>query len=168
MEETQIPSKCELQADAARLRRRHHRWRRSSRSQDLYAYLLSVYRLFGRWRKQDIEEQAARRLMALSGIAARRRRHPMRAIFDATSDADRKIKSRWVRALRYAWSERRRCRGLKQCLEANGGVAGCAGRWAELRAATQTPPGFVRLGGECFPKVPFLVDVRLLDEHGRW
>jgi hypothetical protein len=127
-----------------------------------------VYRLFRRWRKQDFEEQAARRVLALTGIAARRRRHTMRAIIDATSDADRKTKSRWVRALRYAWSERRCYRRLRQCLEANGGIAGCARNWAERRAATKTPPGFVRLGGEWAPKVPFFVDTRLLDEHGRW
>jgi hypothetical protein len=165
---SRIPSKFELKAAAWKLQRLHRRWRRSLRADNLYAYLLAVYRLFGQWRKADVAEQAARRLLKLAGIAASRRRHSMRAIIDATSGADRKTKSRWVRALRYACSERRCYRGLRQCLEANGGIAGCARNWAERRAATKTPPGFVRLGGEWAPKVPFFVDVRLLDEHGRW
>ena len=168
MRTSRIPPKHELNADAAGLRHRHHRWRRSRRSKDLYAYLLSVYQLWQQWREADATEQAARRLLALAEIPASQRRHPLRAIIDSTSDADRKTKSRWTRALRFAWSERRRCRGLKKCLEANGGVAGCARRWAELRAVTRAPPGFVRLGGERAPKVPFFVDVRLLDERGRW
>jgi hypothetical protein len=169
MQETQIPSKYELQADARQLRGRHQRWRQSHRPEHLYAYLLSVYRLFRRWQNADVADRAARQLLTSTGISTNRRRHPLRAIIDVTSDADRRTKSRWTRALRYAWRERRRCRGLKQCLEANGGVAGCARSWAELRAARRTPPGFVRVGGEGrFPEVPFFVDVRLLDEHGRW
>lgn len=93
----------------------------------------------------------------------------MRAIIDATSNADRKTKSRWTRALRYAWSERRRCKTFKKCLRCNGGIAGCAQKWADMRAAVRTPNGFVRLGGEDrVPRIPFFVDIRFFDESGSW
>jgi hypothetical protein len=126
-----------------------------------------VYRLFRRWRKNDVAEQAVGELATLMNLS-KRRRHSVRVIIDASSDADRRTKSRWSLSLRFAWRERRRYRDLVHCLNENGGVAGCARLWAEARVATVMAPRFVRLGGGWAPKVPFLVDVRLLDEHGRW
>ena len=55
------------------------------------------------------------------------------------------------------------------CLQANGGVAGCAEKWADIQAEKRTPVGFVRIGGEDrFPKIPFFVGIELLDQHGDW
>jgi hypothetical protein len=55
----------------------------------------------------------------------------------AISTADNKTKSPWIRALRYAWRERREWRCLKAFLQKNGGPAGCAARFAVIKAATE-------------------------------
>jgi hypothetical protein len=172
MKRTQIPSKIELQAAARKLQRMHRRWRRSHQTGDLYSYLSGVYRLFRRWQNDDVAARAARRLLVLSGIAASRRRHPLRAIIDVSSGVDRKMKSRWTRALRYYVCLKRKhsgIGGLMQCLRANGGVAGAAQKWADAHAVMRTPPGFVRVGGENrVPKIPFFIHVDLIDECRAW
>jgi hypothetical protein len=48
----------------------------------------------------------------------------------------------------------------------NGGIAGCAGKWAEQNAWKRTPKGCVRIGGNHFPLVPLFVDLKLLDRYG--
>ena len=42
-----------------------------------------------------------------SNVDGKHHTHPIRVIIDATSTADNKTQSRWTRALRYAWRERR-------------------------------------------------------------
>ena len=117
-------------------------------------------------------QRGGRRLLVLSGIAVSRRRHPLRAIIDATSDADRKTKSRFTRAVHYfAWFKRKNggARGLVHFMKTNGGVAGAAQKWADTHAVMRTPPGFVRVEGENrVPKIPFLVHVDLVDEYRNW
>jgi hypothetical protein len=68
------------------------------------------------------------RLITARGI------HLIRIIIDATSRADKKTKSRWTRALRYAWHERREWKHLATFFEEFGGPAGCAARFAALKA----------------------------------
>ena len=64
----------------------------------------------------------------------------IRHIIDQTCDADRKTKSRWARALRFAWS--RHCDGLQleRFLKKNGGPAGCAVRWTKGNPVRQRSP----------------------------
>jgi hypothetical protein len=66
----------------------------------------------------------------LFGLRKQTGTHPIRVIIDATSTADNKTKSRWTRALRYAWRERRAWTELNGFLQENGGPAGCAERFA--------------------------------------
>jgi hypothetical protein len=47
-------------------------------------------------------------------------------------------------------------------------VSGCASKWAEQNAWKRTPKGFVRMGGNNFPLVPMVVDVKLLDRYGNF
>jgi hypothetical protein len=67
------------------------------------------------------------------GLRERKRIHLIRMIIDATSRADNKTKSRWTRALRYAWHERREWKRLATFLQEHGGPAGCAARFAALK-----------------------------------
>ena len=108
-------------------------------------------------------------LAKLAGLKHQPNRHPLRILVDVASSADRKSKSRWTQALRFAWRERSNWKDPTECLRANGGVAGCAQKFADLQAEMRTPPGLVRLGGEDrFPKIPFFVGVELLDRYGDW
>jgi hypothetical protein len=112
-----------------------------------------------------VRGRAVARLTKLANLQDRIGRHPIRTLIDATSKADRRSKSRWTQALRYAWRERGKWSSLTRCLNANGGIAGCASKWADLQAANRTPPGYVRIGGECEPKVPLLVSADLVDQY---
>jgi hypothetical protein len=101
----------------------------------------------------------------LAGIAYRTGHHPIRTIINATTKSDRRSKSRWTQALRYSWRERGRWPSVTRCLDANGGIAGCASKWADQQSWKRTPPGYVRVGGEDrVPKIPFLVGVDMLDD----
>jgi hypothetical protein len=61
-----------------------------------------------------------------------------RLIIDATSTADIKTKSRWTRALRYAWRERSAWTDLEAFLRKNGGPAGCATQFAAITKKNQS------------------------------
>ena len=131
----------------------------------LYRFLQSVWNLYVQCKQAGVARTATNRISKLSGLRHQPDRHPIRIVIDATSTADRKSKSRWTQALRYAWRERSKWGGLEQCLRANGGVAGCAQKFADLQVAMRTPPGCVRVGGEDrVPLIPLFVGVELLDK----
>ena len=58
---------------------------------------------------------------------------------DAISTADIKARSRWSRALRYAWRERKAWTDLKSFLRENGGPAGCAAEFAAVHPKARYP-----------------------------
>ncbi len=154
-------------AAVALLRKRERSWRKSGRKKDLYRFLNTVSVLYAAWRKADVAASAAHRLVLIAGAKRRKGRHPIRTIIDAVSRADRRTESRWTRALRFAWRERRNYEDLQDCLRSNGGIAGCADKWAELRAEMRTPPGFVRVGGEHrVPLIPLFLGVEMLTPPG--
>jgi hypothetical protein len=133
------------------------RWRKTGSKRALVRYLAAVFDLYSGWKRAGVLPMAVARIAKLAALHDRTGRHPMRLIIEATSKADRRSKSRWTQALRYAWRERVRWPTLLRCLEANGGIAGCASKWADLQAEGRTPPGYVRVGGEAFPRVPLFV-----------
>jgi hypothetical protein len=72
-----------------------------------YDYLAAVFELYARLRRTKQAKKAATLIAKLFGLRNQKRTHPIRVILDATSTTDDKTKSRWSRALRYAWRERR-------------------------------------------------------------
>ena len=99
-----------------------------------YDYLAAVFELYIRLRRRYQARPAARRITKLFGLRNQKRAHPMRVIIDATSTADVKTRSRWSRALRYAWRERKTWTDLDAFLRENGGPAGCADQFAAINA----------------------------------
>src|SRR6266568_4592761 len=100
---------------ARRLKRNIHRLRTlgercfPSRSDcDLLIYLSFVHNTYAGLRRRNWARQGAKVLTPLYKLPARRDRHPIRAIIDASSlpEADAKAKSRATQALRYAWRQR--------------------------------------------------------------
>jgi hypothetical protein len=106
-----------------------------------YGYLARAYKLYERLRRNSEANKGARRIRILCGLPTNRSMHPLRTILDATSSADQKAKSRWTRALRFAWHERRRWKKFEKFLRQNGGPAGCADEFAALHA--KPPKGFI-------------------------
>jgi hypothetical protein len=71
-----------------------------------YEYLAAVFAFYELLRRNNEAKQSARRIAELFGIRKQKRTHSIRVLIDATSSADEKTKSRWSRALRYAWHDR--------------------------------------------------------------
>jgi hypothetical protein len=104
-----------------------------------YDYLAGVFELYVQLRRRNQAKPAAQRIAKLFGLRKPNRTHCIRAILDATSTADLKTKSRWTRALRYAWRERRTWTGLGSFLRDNGGPAGCADQFAAINPRGKYP-----------------------------
>jgi hypothetical protein len=103
-----------------------------------YDYLAAVFELYGQLRRRKQAKPSARRVGKLFGLRKQNRTHPIRVIIDATSTTDLKTKSRWSRALRYAWHERGKWTDLDAFLRENGGPAGCAGQFAAIRKKSRS------------------------------
>jgi hypothetical protein len=63
-------------------------------------------------RRRNQAKPSAKRIAKLFGLRTQNRTHPIRIIIDVTSTGDIKTRSRWSRALRYAWRERKMWRDL--------------------------------------------------------
>jgi hypothetical protein len=101
-----------------------------------YDYLAAVFELYVQLKRTKHAKKAARLIAKLFGLRNHKRSHPIRVIIDATSTADIKTKSRWSRALRYTWRERKTWIDLGSFWE-NGGPAGCARQFAAIRKKDQ-------------------------------
>jgi hypothetical protein len=111
-----------------------------------YEYLAAVFDLYVQLRRRNQAKPSARRMAKLFGLRTGKRTHSIRTIIDATSTADIKSRSRWTRALRYAWRERKTWKDLGSFLRENGGPAGCATQFAAIRKNDQ-PYIFYRSAG---------------------
>jgi hypothetical protein len=90
-----------------------------------YDYLAAVFELYVRLSRTKRAKKAATRVAKLFGLRKQNHTHCIRVIIDATSTADIKSRSRWTRALKYAWRERRTWKDLGSFLRENGGPAAC-------------------------------------------
>ena len=104
-----------------------------------YDYLAAVFDLYVQPRRRKQAKHLARRIAKLFGLRKSNRTHPIRTIIDATSTADIKTESRWTRALKYAWRERKTWTDLKSFLRENGGPAGCADQFAAIHPKARYP-----------------------------
>jgi hypothetical protein len=104
-----------------------------------YNYLAAVFEFYVQLRRTKQAKQAAGLIAKLFQLRKLKRIQPIRVIIDATSTADNKMKSRWTRALRYAWRERKRWTDLKIFLQENGGPAGCAEQFAAINPKRKHP-----------------------------
>ena len=104
-----------------------------------YDYLAAVFELYVQLRRRNQAKPSARRIAKFFGFRSQKRTHPIRVIIDATSTADVKTRSRWSRALRYAWRERKRWKHFASFLRENGGPAGCARQFAAVHPKARYP-----------------------------
>jgi hypothetical protein len=112
----------------------------ASRSRfSFYDYLAAVFELYVQLRRTKQAKSSARRISKLFGLRKSNRTHPIRTIIDATSTAHIKTESRWTRALKYAWRERKTWKDFAAFLRENGGPAGCAARFAAVHPKGRYP-----------------------------
>jgi hypothetical protein len=133
-QEIPLRSDQELRQTIDRLRRLERKCFASRSRFAFYNYLAAVFGLYVQLRRRNQAKPSARRIATLIGLRTQKRNHPIRVIIDATSTADLKTQSRWIRALKYAWRERKAWRNVKTFLRENGGPAGCAEQFAAIKA----------------------------------
>jgi hypothetical protein len=104
-----------------------------------YDYLAAVFELYVQLRRRNQAKPSARRIAKLFWLRKQNGTHSMRVIIDATSTADLKTRSRWTRALKYAWQERSTWSDLTMFLRENGGPAGCADQFAATNPRRRYP-----------------------------
>src|SRR3974390_1363997 len=104
-----------------------------------YDYLAAVFELYVQLRRRNQAKPSARRIANLFGLPTGKRPPPTRVIIDATSTAALKTRSRWTRALKYAWRERKTWTDLRPFLRENGGPAGCADQFAAINPRGRYP-----------------------------
>jgi hypothetical protein len=127
-----LPSDGELRKTIAALKAIETRCFRSRQRFAFYEYLAAVFEFYERLRRNKEAKVSVRRIVELFRLRKQKRTHSIWVIIDATSAADEKTKSRWTRALRYAWYGRRWWQNLNELFQSNGGPAGCAKEFAAL------------------------------------
>jgi hypothetical protein len=130
-----IPYSTEaLRQDLQRLR---GAWDDCQASRDrnvIYGYLNAVYGLVAWWIAEGREADRARRALHLQRLAVSDREDPFAAIIRCTADpakADKRTRSKWSRALRYAAGYKPESEPLDQFVRRKGGINACAARFTK-------------------------------------
>jgi hypothetical protein len=93
-----------------------------------------VWKLYLKWKADKKSKDRTKQLAKFykDRVKLRKNTHPIRAIIDASSAEDARVKSRWTRALQYL--EKNAIQvvkvGFRKLMEENGGIIGCAGKMA--------------------------------------
>ena len=101
------------------------RMRRAGNQAGQLAYLLTVYRIYCRWQRSRMSELRAKSLCKIQGVKWRHGTQPVRVLIDVGCKRDVRTKSRWARALDYAFTDETKPKHFLWFLKENGGIAGC-------------------------------------------
>jgi hypothetical protein len=100
----------------------------------VYQYLTDVYQVYLELRSRRIARKATRRIAKQMHLSVRNNSHPIRILIEASAVAeDSRTKSRWTQALKFAFGWRQRPERLKWFFKMNGGIAGSARKYANLK-----------------------------------
>jgi hypothetical protein len=102
----------------------------------IYSYLAAVLDLHAEWSAEGKAFQRSRRVLRVRGLEIWEREDPLAAIIRATAAADvadKRVRSKWVRALRYAESRGASGRSVQRVIEGKGGINACAALAAKMR-----------------------------------
>jgi hypothetical protein len=97
----------------------------------IYGYLTGVYDLVAWWTAEGREIDRARRALRPRRLGVSEREDPFAAIIRCTADpakADKRTRSKWSRALRYAAAYKPDSEPLDQFVRRKGGINACAAR----------------------------------------
>ena len=108
----------------------------------VYRYLRDVYQVYLDLRSRRIARTASRRIAKLFKLSIKKKSHPIRILIEASAGPeDPRQKSRWSQALKYVYGWRLPATKLKWSLRKNGGISGCARKYAELKARQKNNGG---------------------------
>jgi hypothetical protein len=137
-------SSAALRQDLERLR---GIWEDCQASRDrnaIYGYLTAVYGLVAWWTAEGREVDRARQALRLRRLDVSDREDPFAAVIRCTAEpakADKRTRSKWSRAMRYAVAYKPDSQPLDQFIRGKGGINACAARfsrWLGRTASTRT------------------------------
>ena len=132
-------SSAALRQDLERLR---GIWEDCQASRDrnaIYGYLTAVYGLVAWWTAEGRETDRARRALRLQRLKVSDREDPFAAVIRCTADpakADKRTRSKWSRAMRYAAAYKPDSEPLGQFIKRRGGINACAARFSRWLGRT--------------------------------
>ena len=102
---------------------------------DFYGYLEAVLKVYWSWEDDEARKSRREKVGELYGIPSRKGRKALHVLIEATSQQKSQTKNRWVQALQFAAAYRAQIgkKGFEAFCQANGGIAGCARKWAARR-----------------------------------
>jgi hypothetical protein len=118
-----------LRQDLLRVR---NAWEECQASRDrdaIYGYLTAVFNLVAWWTAENRALERARKALRLRNIWASDHNEPFAAIIRCTADpakVDKRTRSKWSRALRYALANKPSSEPLDQFMKRKGGINECA------------------------------------------
>ena len=105
----------------------------ASRARDaIYGYLTAVFDLVAWWVAEKSAFERARQALRLRGITPFDHEEPVAAVIRCTADpakVDKRTRSKWSRALRYALVQKTPSESLVQFIKRKGGINRCAERF---------------------------------------
>jgi hypothetical protein len=122
-----------LRQDLLRVR---NAWDESQARRDrdaIYTYLTAVFELVAWWMAENRALERARKALRLRHIIPFDQEEPFAAIIRCTADpakVDKRTRSKWSRALRYALAYKSRSEPLDQFIKRKGGINRCAERFS--------------------------------------
>jgi hypothetical protein len=109
----------------------------------IYGYLNAVYSLIAWWTAEGREIDRARRTLRLQRLEVSDREDPFASVIRCTADpakADKRTRSKWSRALRYAVAYKLDSEPLERLIRRKGGINACATRFGRrLSRGTRDP-----------------------------
>jgi hypothetical protein len=132
-----------LRQDLLRVR---NAWEESQARRDrdaIYIYLTAVFDLVAWWTAENRAVERARKALRLRNINPFEHEEPFAAVIRCTADrekVDKRTRSKWSRALRYALVQKTPSESLVQFIKREGGINRCAERF---RAHRQGRPSWL-------------------------
>jgi hypothetical protein len=121
-----------LRQDLLRLR---NAWEESQASRErdaIYSYLTAVFDLVAWWAAEKRAQERAHKALRLRHINPFENEEPFAAVIRCTADrekVDKRTRSKWSRALRYALVQKTPSESLVQFIKRKGGINRCAERF---------------------------------------
>jgi hypothetical protein len=121
-----------LRQDLLRVRNAWEECQASRKRDAIYTYLTAVFDLVAWWVAEDRALEHAHKALRLQRICPFDGEEPFAAIIRCTADptkVDKRTRSKWSRALRYALRYKSHSEPLDQFIKRKGGINTCASRF---------------------------------------
>jgi hypothetical protein len=123
-----------LRQDLLRVRNAWEECQASRERDAIYTYLTAVFDLVAWWAAENRALERARKALRLQRICPFDREEPFAAVIRCTGDptkVDKRTRSKWSRALRYALANKPPSEPLDQFIKRKRGINKCVGRFAK-------------------------------------